>query len=126
MNKQHIINKIAQAHKWKKVEDDPDYEPYWEDMQTGHKLAVSVARLAIPDYTQDLNAMREVLMQYSNKIPNFVIEYERCLNEVLKKDPEQPEKPFYWLASAEQLSEAFIMWREGEGAIYFEDWKEGA
>lgn len=63
-----------------------------------------------PRYTEDLNLMREVFLQESELYPNFVIEYERALYSVLKSNPEQPKHPFYWLSSAKEQAQAFLLY----------------
>ena len=49
---------IAKVCGWKLVEDDPNYEPYWEDPK-GNMIAKVGSRNRLPNYLNDLNAMHE-------------------------------------------------------------------
>jgi hypothetical protein len=58
MNKERQRIAIAEACGWKLVEDNPDYEPYWEDPK-GNMIAKVGSKNRLPDYLNDLNAMHE-------------------------------------------------------------------
>jgi len=70
---------IAEACGWKLVEDNPDYEPYWEDPK-GNMIAKVGFQNRLPDYLNDLNAMHEAekvltqdqMIDYSRHVGKFV------------------------------------------------------
>jgi hypothetical protein len=58
MTNKQINKAIAMLRGWRFVEDDPDYEPYWED-PNGTKIAVNFIDYRVPNCTGCLNAMHE-------------------------------------------------------------------
>ena len=95
---------IAEACGWKLVEDNPDYEPYWEDPK-GNMIAKVGFQNRLPDYLNDLNAMHEaenVLTEeqrvaYSNHTYDVACEAQR-----------ETEK-WRWISlTAAQRAEAFL------------------
>jgi len=96
---------IAEACGWKLVEDNPDYEPYWEDPK-GNMIAKVGFQNRLPDYLNDLNAMHE-----AEKALNELswMHYLRNLAEIVRK-PKQCEIQIsqYVHATAAQRAEAFL------------------
>jgi hypothetical protein len=58
MNPEQQRIAIAEICGWRLVEDNPDFEPYWEEPK-GNMIAVGSAMHRLPDYLSDLNAMHE-------------------------------------------------------------------
>jgi hypothetical protein len=58
MTNEQINIAIAVLRGWRFVEDDPDYEPYWED-PNGTKIAVNFIEHRVPNCAGCLNAMHE-------------------------------------------------------------------
>ena len=58
MNNEQINKSIAVLRGWRFVDDDPNYEPYWED-PNGTKIAVNFIDYRVPNYAGCLNAMHE-------------------------------------------------------------------
>lgn len=63
-----------------------------------------------PRYTEDLNLMRKAFLEEIKKNPNFVIQYENSLHHILSMNPDQPKVPFYWLSSAKEQAQAFLLY----------------
>jgi hypothetical protein len=77
MTNRKINRAIAVLRGWRFVEDDPDYEPYWEDPagnMIGEKNTVS-----FPNYAGCLNAMYEAEKML---FPKFEIEWYSQLQNV--------------------------------------------
>jgi hypothetical protein len=60
MTNEQINRAIAMLRGWKFVEDDPNYEPYWEDPK-GTKIAVNFIEHRVPNCAGCLNAMHEAI-----------------------------------------------------------------
>jgi len=107
MNPEQQRIAIAEICGWRLVEDNPDYEPYWEDPK-GNMIAVGFATHRVPDYLSDLNAMREAILSLS-------LEEQCSVCECLRKEILKFNAPTI-TASAEQLAEAFLRtvgrWKE--------------
>ena len=79
MTDEQINKEIAVLRGWRFVEDDPDYEPYWEDPagnMIGEKNTVS-----FPNSAGCLNAMHEAECWLSDSYPAT---YELYCREVAK------------------------------------------
>jgi len=58
MTNEQIDIAIAELLGWRFIENDPDYEPYWED-PNGTKIAVNFIYHRVPNCSGCLNAMHE-------------------------------------------------------------------
>jgi hypothetical protein len=100
---------IAKACGWKLVEDNPDYEPYWEDPK-GNMIGISFGEYRLPNYLNDLNAMHE-----AENVLNDLNLYRKFLYLVVLEDPSNISNEPAW-ATATQRAEAFLrtldLWNE--------------
>ena len=93
---------IAEACGWKLVEDNPDYEPYWEDPK-GNMIAKVGSQNRLPDYLNDLNAMH-VAEKTLNQ--NLAAEYARMLTSTAWQSEQPTFAPM--TATAAQRAESFL------------------
>lgn len=93
---------IAKACGWTVGQDNHWYSPLGNDQGFWYENE-------LPNYLNDLNAMHEAEKMLKNLIGNnWVIEYERSLIYVLRRDDGYPGLPFLWKATAPQRAEAFL------------------
>jgi len=102
MTNRKINIAIAMLRGWRFVEDDPDYEPYWED-SNGIKMAVNFIEYRVPNCAECLNAMHEAEKTLN---PIKAAEYARMLTSIAW----QSEQPVFapMTATARQRAEAFL------------------
>lgn len=89
---------------------------YYKDTENRWRRQGGAYR-SVPNYINCLNAIRYAEVALKDKLGNnWVIEYERNLIEVMRKDLDQPKIPFLWMASAHQKAEAVLKtigkWKE--------------
>ena len=101
---------IAEACGWKLVEDNPDYEPYWEDPK-GNMIAKVGSQNRLPDYLNDLNAMHEAeKLFYGN--PNLPKKYTQQIKNAIRREAgvtkAQMDFDMCITATAAQRAEAFL------------------
>jgi len=80
MNKNQINIAIAMLRGWRFVDNDPDYEAYWED-PNGTKVAVNFIQYRVPNCAGCLNAMHETECWLADGYPAT---YEMYCREVAK------------------------------------------
>jgi hypothetical protein len=100
MTDKQINKAIAVLRGWRFVEDNPDYEPYWEDPKSN---MLSAHLDWFPNYAGCLNAMHEVEKTFN---PIKAAEYARMLTSTAW----QSEQPIFapMTATARQRAEAFL------------------
>jgi hypothetical protein len=91
---------IAEICGWRLVEDNPDFEPYWEDPK-GNMIAVGSAMHRLPDYLSDLNAMHEAEETFQD---NATLWHKYA--SIIDKD--YVNQPYTIGAAAAQRAEAFL------------------
>jgi len=112
MTNEQINKAIAMLRGWRFVDNDPDYEPYWED-PNGTKVAVNFIGHRVPNCAGCLNAMHDA---EKNLNPIKAAEYARMLTSIAW----QSEQPVFapMIATARQRAEAFLKtlgkWEEEE------------
>jgi len=74
MTNNQINIAIAELRGWRFVDDNPDYEPYWED-PNGTKVAVNFIEHRVPNCAGCLNAMHEAEEWLMHEDPNAYLCY---------------------------------------------------
>jgi hypothetical protein len=101
MTNEQINKAIAEPRGWRFIEDDPYYEPYWED-PAGNMIGAKNT-VSFPNCAGCLNAMHEAEEALN---PIKAAEYARILTSIAW----QSEQPVFapMTATARQRAEAFL------------------
>jgi len=101
MTDEQINIAVAKACGWKLIEDDPNYEPHFEDPD-GYKIAVGLHKHRIPNYSNDLNAIHEAEKTLSEEqwenhnfiLCNLVGGYSKTNKEAIHASSRQKAEAF--------------------------------
>jgi hypothetical protein len=116
MTNRQINIAIAELRGWRFVDNDPDYEPYWED-PNGTKVAVNFIEHRVPNCAGCLNAMHEAEKMLTGK-QRIIYADQLCILWTGLAD--RPVPMWFWIteATARQRAESFLRtlgkWEEEE------------